>query len=124
MASRQRAALERVARLKYWRAEDARVVVEGWRESGESVTSYARRYGLHARRVSRWARELEEGAGQGPVRFHPVRLVRSEERGREPGGKAPIEIVLGAGHLVRVPPGFVAEDLERVLEVLASGAGC
>lgn len=113
------AAVARVARLRYWRARDARVVVEAWRESGETRAAFARRHGIEPKRLSRWVAELE-GPGEA-VRFHPVRLVeaaRPDERGE------PIEIVLGDGCSVRVPAGFAAEDLERVLRVLAGGAPC
>lgn len=109
-----------VARRRYWRAAEARVVVEAWRQSGQPLAAFARRYGLRAPRVGRWVRELEEG--QEPVRFHPVRLVEREEP-RQPCPD-PIEIVLGDGQAVRVPAGFAAEDLTRVLSVLARGQGC
>jgi hypothetical protein len=118
MARERAAAVERVARLAYWRAEDAWVVVEAWRGSGERLSAFARRYGIRRQRLGRWARELGElGELEGreeAVRFHPVRLVRQEAGAGGPGAQ-PIEIVL-------VPPGFAAEDLERVLAVLGAGA--
>jgi hypothetical protein len=49
------------------------------------------------------------------MRFHPVRRVEPERLDPQPGT---IEVVLLNGRRVRVPPGFVAEDLVRVLEVL------
>jgi hypothetical protein len=80
-----------VAEQRYWRAAEARVVVEAWRASGEELGAFAARYGIHPRRVGRWAgqlgREDEEAAA-----FHPVRLVRPTPT---PGPGAPIEIVLG-----------------------------
>jgi len=122
--------LARVASLRYWRARDAVVVVEAWRQSGEGLSAFARRHGIHARRLRRWAKELEaSGEAMKPVRFHPVRLVATEEMdgtGRRSRGAA-IEIVLGWGDhgcRVRVAPGFEAEDLARVLEVLEAGAAC
>lgn len=117
MAGERNRAVERVAGLGYWRAADARVVVEAWRRSGEPVSEFAGRYGIHPGRLRRWAGQLEE-----PVRFHPVRLVGREEHRRRSGEA--IEVVLGDGCSVRVPPGFAAEDLERVLSVLARGPAC
>jgi hypothetical protein len=111
------AAVGRVAGRKYWRAADAQVVVEAWRASGERLEVFAERYGVRPRRVRRWARQLGPKA-QAAVTFHPVRLVgaaRPVER------KEPIEIVLSEEVRVRVPAGFCAEDLERVLGVLG---GC
>jgi hypothetical protein len=110
--------VQRVVGLRYWRSAEAQVVVEAWRRSGEGLGAFADRYGIHPRRLRRWARELEDAAE--PVRFHAVRVVHPGEV--EHRGEASVEIVLGEGCRVRVPPGFAAEDLERVLEVL--GARC
>jgi hypothetical protein len=120
MAGEKDGAVVRVAGLRYWRAADARVVVEAWRRSGEGLLEFAARYGIHPIRLRRWAGQLE-AAGE-PLGFHPVRLVQSEERAG-PSGE-PIEIVIGGGCSVRVPPGFGAKDLERVLVVLAAEGRC
>lgn len=127
MAGHKGAELARVASLRYWRASDAAVVVEAWGRSGEGLSAFARRHEIDARRLSRWAKELggsEEP--EKPVTFHPVRLVGARGLEREVGepGGAPLEIVLGGGCTVRVAPGFAAEDLARVLEVLGAGAAC
>lgn len=104
-----------VAAERYWSATEARVVVQAWRRSGERLSAFARRYGLKPWRVSRWAKRLEASPVE-DVPFHPVRVV--EDRDRRTGGE-PIEIALDEGRSVRVPPGFAAEDLERVLRVLS-----
>jgi hypothetical protein len=108
-----------VAARPYWREAEARIVVEAWRNGGESLSGFARRHGVDPGRVARWAARLERAAT--PVRFHPVRLAL-----REPGdgGGAAIEIHLVGGLRVRVAPGFQAEDLRRVLAVLHPGAPC
>jgi len=113
------AELMELAGPRYWNEDEARVVVEAWRRSGESQAAFGRRYGIHPGRVSRWARQLENRAEE-PVLFHPVHLVQREERGL--GG--PIEIELGRDCRVRVAGGFETRDLERVLGVLAQGGWC
>jgi hypothetical protein len=110
----------RVAALRYWRAGDARVVIEAWRRSGESLRAFAERHGIHRRRLIRWAAQLERAVE--PVAFHPVRLVEGSEEGC--GGGAPLEIVFGEGVRVRVGPGFAARDLATVLAVLGVGVAC
>jgi transposase-like protein len=122
MASRKND-MARVASLRYWQAEDARVVVEAWKESGERLTAFARRHGIRPRRLSQWATRLEASSEE--ISFHPVRVAQasSEERAQ----RDPIEIVMREGWTVRVPPGFHIEDLERVLSllsVLEGSAGC
>ena len=120
MAGGKDAVVMRVAALRYWRAADARVVVEAWKRSGETCSEFASRYGIHPQRLRRWAEELE--ARGESLNFHPVRLVQGEAG---PGPKdQPIEIVLVESCSVRVPAGFAAADLERVLGVLGLEAGC
>jgi hypothetical protein len=113
----------RVAGLRYWGAADARVVVEAWRGSGERLSEFARRQGIKPRRLGQWARRLES-PGEG-MAFHPVRVVEAAggDGRRGPKGE-PIEIVMGDGRSVRVPPGFAAQDLERVLSVLGARPTC
>jgi transposase-like protein len=43
---------------KYWSEEQGRAVVEAWRQSGEPATVFARRHGLHAKRLAYWNRRL------------------------------------------------------------------
>jgi len=115
--------LRRIAAQGYWREGEARVVVEAWRRSGESPAAFARRHGIARRRLERWARRL--GAADGRVRFHRVRLVERGVADAVPRGVASsIEIEWVPGRRVRVPAGFAADDLARVLEVLEAREGC
>jgi hypothetical protein len=99
----------------YWREAEAQAVVAAWRESGETLTTFARQRGVPPRRLARWARRLGGAKRGAAVRFHPVRLVAPAAR------EARIEIVLGGGVEVRVPSGFAVEDLRRVLAVVGEG---
>lgn len=116
----KKAGVREVADRLYWREADARLLVDAWRNSGESLSEFARRQGVERERLARWVRRLEGAAG-GPLRFHPVRLVGSLP---ETGGGAPIDIQLAGGQRVRVAHGFQTEDLRRVLAVLAETARC
>lgn len=109
-----------VAERRYWREGEARVLVEAWRSSGETLWGFARHHGVEPRRLARWVRRLER-AGRGSLRFHPVRLVQSAP---ESGGGAAIEIQLVGGRRVRVPRGFETEELRRVLAVLEEAKTC
>ncbi len=104
---------------RYWREADARVVVGAWQRGGRSLASFAQEHGVEAARVARWAARLR--AAEGSVRFHPVRVIGVSRRD---GGAEPLEVVLGNGRRVRVPAGFVAEDLQRVLDVLERRTAC
>ena len=108
-----------VAERRYWRKGEARVLVEAWRSSGETLSGFARRHGVEPGRLARLVSRLQ-GARGGSLRFHPVRLVESPP---ESGGGA-IEIQLAGGRRVRVPRGFETEDLRRVLAVLEEAKTC
>lgn len=109
-----------VAESRYWRESTAQVMVDAWRQSGETVAAFAMRHGVDRRRLARWVRRVEAKAAV-VVPFHPVRVVGGVE-GRVTD--APIEIAVGSTYRVRVPPGFEVEDLRRVLAVLAVGGSC
>ena len=121
MPEKRDAGVTRVARRQYWREDDARIVVNAWRRSGQRLIAFARAHEVHPRRLARWARRLES-ASEERVSFHPVRLVHALPPGV--GGDDRIEIVLGDGRSIRIPRGCAPEDLRRVLDVLGMGAPC
>ena len=107
------------AGLRYWREADARVMVEAWRSSGETLSEFAECHRVDPKRIARWASRLG-GAEPEAVRFHPVRLAE----GPESRSGAAIEIHLVGGRRVRLASGFETEDLRRVLAVLEGAAQC
>lgn len=106
----------KVVRTRYWREEHARVVLDAWRESGDSLAGFCRAHGIARARLSRWAAQLGDSA----LRFHPVRLTNGGGTTPQPG----IEIELAGGTTIRLPAGFAHEDLQRVLSALSSATGC
>ena len=107
-----------VAACRYWREDDARVVVAAWRASGESLSAFARHHGVQRRRIAWWIRQLETAA---PLHFHPVRVTGAVDPAPSP---AAIEIELPSGERIRLPRGFDADDLRRVFSVLDASASC
>src|SRR5437867_5478398 len=78
--------VRQVAARGYWRESDARLLIEAWRSSGETLVRFARRHRVEHKRLARWVSRLD-GAGSGRLLLHPVRLVDNR---LETG--APIEI--------------------------------
>jgi transposase-like protein len=107
-----------VASGVYWREEDGRAVVAAWRASGESLSAFARRHGVRRGRVARWIRRLETVA---PLHFHPVRIIGALDA---PESSAAIEIERPTGERIRLPRGFDADDLRRLLSVLEARVSC
>jgi len=114
--------VRRLAGQRYWRESAARVVVEAWRDSGEPLRGFAGRHGIPHQRLMRWVRRLS--GSHGSVRFHRVRLVERGAAEAAPALGAPIEIEWAPGRRVRAMPGFAADDLARVLEVLEGRERC
>jgi Helix-turn-helix domain len=116
---RRSSQLADLAGRSYWCEDDARQVVDAWRQSGEPVSRFAGRLRIDPRRVSRWASRFESARAEA-VRFLPVRVAAEGVDGRQ----ASIEIEVGQGRRVRVAPGFATDDLRRVLAVLDEPRPC
>lgn len=116
------AEVARVARGRYWREADARMVVDAWERSGTSRAEFARSHRIDQRRLARWIRRLN-GAEQG-ADFHPVQVLRSGTQASTHGEAAIFEIQLASGDCLRVPSSFQAADLRRVLAILGETARC
>jgi transposase-like protein len=104
-----------ILKRRRWTAQDAEAVLSTWRESGESLSRFARRHGLDAWRLMRWRRLLDK---QGAIQFHRVKVVSSSSRAVTPAGET-LELVLRDGRRVAVRRGFDAlllEDLVRTVE--------
>lgn len=110
-----------VVKSTYWRREDAALVVAAWRSSGESLTAFGRRWSLDPRRISRWAHKLGEAAPSDAMTFYPVQLkpVAVERNELEWVGE-----VRRREWTVRVPVGFAASEMSRLLTVIAEVESC
>jgi len=118
MSGEKDEAISRITERQRWRADDGRVVVEAWLRSGESLSEFAGRHGLRGERISRWASRIQNRERKGSS-FHQVRVVEAPDR-CHPDEK--IEVLLPDGRAVRVPHGFVPEELQKVLRVLEQEA--
>ena len=97
------------AKERFWRR-----VVERWRRAGISIRAFCRRESLSEPSFHAWRRELrrrdqEKTSVQSQPAFVPVRVAAS----------APfLELVLAAGQVLRVPPGFDRQTLREVVAAL------
>jgi len=121
-----------VERRRRWSEEDKRRIVAETFEPDASVSSVAKRHGLHPGQVFGWRRALRDGAfgrasAQRSAAFAPVVI-------QEPPATSPrlpasegtklasscgrIEIILGRGRRILVGADVDASALRRVLDVL------
>lgn len=90
----------------------AKVVAE-YESSGRSAVAFCSSAGIARVTLTRWRRELERGdrRGSAATRFVEVRPSR-------PARPACFDVKLAGGVLVRVPSGFDAAELGRLLSTL------
>jgi hypothetical protein len=87
-------------------------LVRQWPSSGETQAVFARRHGVSASKLRYWVRRAASER-TGPLAFAPVQVIAPD-----PDGVGAIEIVLGTGDRLVVPPSVSPDFLRRVLTAL------
>jgi len=106
---------DEAVKSRYWQQEDAAVVLDAWRQSGLPRAVFARQWGLSDSRLGRWAQRLAaEGTG---ATFHPVRVVDAQHVAQQAEWAGDVQC---GPMVVRVPLGFAADEVTRLLRVVAS----
>lgn len=105
---------ERSEKEGYWRG-----VIQRWGRSKQTVRAFCGEHGLSEQSFYWWKRTIAERdeRADGPA-FVPVRVSPAT-------AAAPtLEVVVGPGRVVRVPTGFDADTLRRLLTILEEGPSC
>ena len=99
-----------------------RAVIEEQERSGLSVSEAAERVGAAVTTLYRWKRRLsrcQEGSHEQPARgLVQVRVRDAEGRACEP--RRPLVVRLTHGRAIEVPAGFDADELARLIGVVAA----
>ncbi len=102
------------AKERFWRH-----ILEQFHASGLSVAAFCRLHHLPAGSLYAWRRTLADrdrrAAAAEPPQFVPVLLSATAMPGDAP---AALELLLPQGRVLRVPAGFDADSLRRLLAVL------
>jgi hypothetical protein len=107
----------RAVRSRYWRGEDAQVVLDEWSSSGLELEEFASQHQLEARRLRRWSERLGPGRGG---RFHHVELRLDGVRREAGSGEGGVTVVVRGGRRIAVGRDFDEELLARVVRVVES----
>jgi hypothetical protein len=104
--------------------EEWRKRVERWKDSGLTAQQYATELGIKASTLQYWKHKLgkpELAPGRESGRVSQVEALPSllELEPIVTASAATFELELGGGRRLRIPVGFDAPSLERLLEVLA-----
>jgi len=110
----------RANKERFWRTR-----VRRWRSSGLSVRAFCEEQGLAEPTFYAWRRILAERDAEcdaAAVHFVPVQVASEPSPQLTAATSAvPLELVLGAGRLLRVGPGFDESTLRRLLALLEEG---
>jgi hypothetical protein len=138
MASVERVAKQPSAREQHWRD-----MIQRWQLSGQTVRAFCAQHRLSKPSFYSWRRTIQlrdqpphtdaigpraiasdepDEAAERPA-FVPVRVLTSAVDATPPAA-AGLELVVGARRTVRVPAGFDADTLRRLLTVLEETPSC
>jgi hypothetical protein len=110
-----------LSKSKYWRQADAEAALDALAASDQSLTAFARQWGLNDGRLRRWQHRL--GRSEPPVSttalVPPFRRVEIfvDDAARPDSG---VELVLAGGHRVVLQRGFDPQVLEDLLRALGA----
>jgi transposase-like protein len=108
-----------------WSLAEKRRIVEEARGACTNVSAVARRHGIKRALLYRWKKELAGDATAAPTLLSVALTSASDEDDEEGPGPAAsngpvfmVEIELGNGRTIRVPPQIDVEALKRLINVL------
>jgi transposase-like protein len=105
----------RASQEQFWRA-----MLRRWHSSGLSVRGFCEEHGLAVPSFYAWRRTLARR--DSAVGFVPVQVIPEPKPQTTAAGlPSSLEVVLGAGRVLRVAPGFDEPTLRRLLALLEEG---
>jgi hypothetical protein len=104
----------------YWTEDEARRALKELDASGLTVAAFGRRTGIAEKRLRWWRKRLASTPAARSTTLVPVRVKPAPAAASTTATAPPLEVVL-SDLVVRVPVGFDAETLARVLDVLDPG---
>ena len=105
----------RSSKERFWRR-----LVGQWRRSGLSIRDFCAEQGVSEANFYAWRRTIaqRDAAGAG---FVPIHVVADEKPAAADARGSGLELLLGAGRVLRVGPGFDGPTLQRLLALLEEG---
>ncbi len=112
--------LQEALRQARWRRDQAQIVVQAWKASGQTMDEFTEKHGIAFDRLNNWAQRFHsEKTVRSPEKltFMPVRIPDQEEAPRATGRDA-MHIALPTGIRVTISPGFNPCALKTLIETL------
>ena len=105
---------QRSSKERFWRR-----MVRQWANSGQSIRQFCTEHELSEPNFYAWRRTIAQRDAEAR-HFVPVHVYPDEEPAGDGCGNR-LELVLGAGRVLRVSPGFDGPTLRRLLALLEEG---
>jgi hypothetical protein len=99
---------------RFWRR-----MVRQWRQSGLSVRDFCAEQQISEPSFYAWRRTITRREAQAAC-FVPVQVVADDKPAADVFGQG-LELLLGAGRVLRIGPGFDGPTLRRLLALLEEG---
>ena len=99
---------------RHWRQH-----IRDWQDSGLRISAFCARRGLSQQSFYAWRHELQRRDSEKAL-FVPIRLQNDDPA----AASQTLEVLLAGSRRIRVPAGFDAATLRKLLAVLEEGASC
>ena len=118
--SRDHDPLQEALKQTRWRPEQAKLVVDAWKTSGESMDAFTEKHGIAFDRLNKWSQRFYRQKTATPAQrlnFLPVK-VTEEKPLRSSMPEDSMDIRLPTGLSVSIRPGFDPAALKTLIETL------
>ena len=118
--SRDHDRLQLALKQARWRPEQAKLIVDAWKASGQSMDAFTQKHGIAFDRLNKWAQRFQRQKRPGftqKLNFLPVKVTEP----KPPHTAMPedsMDISLPTGLTVSIRPGFDPAAVKTLLETL------
>ena len=103
-----------------WRPEQAKLIVDAWKASGQSMDAFTEKHGIAFDRLNKWAQRFQRQKRPGftqKLNFLPVKVTEPKPLGT-PMPEDSMDIRLPTGLTVSIRPGFDPAAVKTLIETL------
>ena len=118
--SRDHDPLQHALKQARWRPEQAKLIVDAWKASGQSMDAFCEKHGVAFDRLNKWAQRFHRQKRPVPaakLNFLPVKVTEPKPL-HTPMPEDSMDIRLPTGIGISIRPGFDATAVKRLIETL------
>ena len=118
--SRDHDRLQLALKQARWRPEQAKLIVDAWKASGQSMDAFTEKHGIAFDRLNKWAQRFHRQKRSVPaskLNFLPVKVIEPKPLST-PMPEDSMDIRLPTGLTVSIRPGFDPAAVKTLLETL------